>query len=74
LEIKQRAHGMTFFILTYIFVMAAKKMNFYPIPTYIFAMAAKKLNFYGLYFCYGSKKTEFLWRKKGYKFCQKYKI
>jgi len=42
--------GMTFFILTYIFVMAAKKMNFYPIPTYIFAMAAKKLNFYGLIF------------------------
>jgi len=24
--------------------------------------------------CYGSQKTEFLWRKKGYNFCQKYKI
>jgi len=30
LEIKQRAQrGMTFLILTYIFVMAAKKLNFY---------------------------------------------
>jgi len=64
LEIKQRAHGMTFFILTYIFVMAAKKMNFYPIPTYIFAMAAKKLNFYGYIFVMAAKKLNFYGEKR----------
>jgi len=36
-------------------------------------MAAKKRTFYGV-FVMAAKKTEFLWRKKGQNFCQKYKI